>query len=188
MKDFLIFLLFLCVWPGTMFLVGMIGESRILPVGTRQSRAFLPGELTIPVMEFAIYLEYKKGFRLSGINWLWLIVAIAVIIPIGIKLWRDDINWYKPRARYSPTKIWHNLGGFILVPIIIATNVLGIATDIVRGQHRFSWVSLVLFACALAFYIYCAATDSLADPGDVDIRHPEDWQPIWVTLAQKRST
>ena len=188
MKDILIFLLFLCIWPGSMFLVGIIGESRILPIDSHQSQTFWPGELALPVMAFVLYQDYARGFQFPRWGWILFAVLTVIWLPIGIKLWKDDLSWYKPRAKYSPTKIWHNLGGFILIPPAIVPYAITVIVEAIRGRYEISWVGVAVFVSAVSFYAVLASTDKVKHEGDEDIRHPADWQPIWVTRKIKRST
>ena len=188
MKDFLIFLLFLCIWPGSMFLVGIIGESRIVPIDSHQSQAFWPGDFAFPVMAFVLYQDHVRGFEFPLWGWLLLIILTLAWLPIGIMLWKADNTWYKPRARYSPTKIWHNFGGFIAVPVAIVPYAITVVAEAIRGNYEISWLGLTIFILAWVYYAVLVGTDKLKHEGDEDIRHPADWQPIWVTKKIKRST
>ncbi len=186
MREFLIFLLLLAIWPGSLFIVGIIGESRLIPIDSHQSKAFWPGELALPVMALTIFLEFDRGFRIPGYGYYLAAGMFVAWLPIAVMLWREDSTWYGPRANRGPTKIWHNLGGFVLAPVAVVPSAIMIFVEKIRGNYDMSWVGFAVYLIAAAFYFYCAATDKLQHEGDESLRHPEDWQPIWRTRRLRK--
>ena len=188
MREFLVFLLLLAIWPGSLFIVGIIGESRLIPVDHHQSKTFWPGELALPVMALPLFLEFDRGFRIPEYGYYLIAGMFVAWLPIAIKLWRDDSTWYGPRANRGPTKIWHNLGGFVLAPVAVVPVAFIIVIERIRGNFDMSWVGFSIYVIAAAFYVYCMATEKKLERGDKDIgiRHPEDWQPIWRTRRLRK--
>ncbi len=171
------------IWPGTMFVVGFIGESRIIPIGKHQSKAFFPVDLSLAVMFLALLSLHTRTYQ--NPEW-WgydpILVMVTVIAMSGIAtIGREiDLRHYPTRAGYSPTKITHDLFGYWLIPSLLLILGLPQLVDLVIGAEE-SLLSWVTFAAALLFYLLCVAIDFKkgATAVDINARHTKHWHPIW---------
>ena len=173
------------VWPGLMFLVGVLFESRLIPIGRGQSWAFFPGDFSLGVMTTALLLMYANtgtDILLVGSAYWWIPV-IVVLGVIAIFWHRNDVSFYSPRAGRSPTKVLHNLVGYFCFPVILVG--LGVPQVVhiftgggISSKTLYCWV---VFVAALAFYLVCVLHDVISPPSakDINRRHPDDWRPIW---------
>lgn len=172
------------IWPGLMFLVGAIFESRLIPIGRGQSWAFIPGDFSLGVMATALLVMYTdtgKDIPLVG-SACWWIPVIVVLGVIAVFWHRNDVSYYPPRAGRSPTKILHNFVGYFLFPVIlVGLGVPQIVEAFVSGMSLSILRCWLIFVAALAFYLVCVLHDTFSAPTAKDIyrRHPDDWRPIW---------
>lgn len=177
------------LWPGLMFLIGAIGESRLVPIWDHQSRAFFPGDMVFGVLFIALIAMFSRAQSddslskvPTGITNVCCCIAILFVIVVLIPyLYRDGLN-YPIRARYSPTKITHDLVGYIILPTILLFLTflqIYIQMELVKGIYLREWLIAV---AAIAFYVICVAVDIKQGWTDLDVmmRHPENWSPIWM--------
>ncbi|MBO4812951.1 hypothetical protein J5491_02260 [Candidatus Saccharibacteria bacterium] len=173
------------IWPGMMFLVGWVGESRLIPVGEHQSMAFLPGDLSLGVMAIELLRLHERTY--DNPNWwgydpaFWMFVTMAVAMVVLAFVIEADQKNYPPRASLSPTKITHDVVGYWLIPTLLFGLGLPQLVDGIRFGIGGSWPIWLEFTMALSFYIACVVNDCLkgATEEDIAIRHPANWQPIW---------
>lgn len=198
----------LVCWPGTMFLVGIIFESRLLPLGKLQSRAFFPGDLTLaPAMLAFLRMYEATGVLMLAGNKAWWWCVVAIMLPIAFFLRRGDCGNYQEcfsgeqnkvkrkgqwqRLIWSPTKVWHDLCGYFLIPTLLVG--LGVpqllAALRIRGVFavtRGYWFEA--FLC-LALYFLCVFWDAKRPKPDAETmlhRHTDDWHPIWTQEGRER--
>ena len=112
---------FCAIWYGAMILIGLVFESRLVPMGKLQSKAYFPGDIAVGTMILAIYREYYEfGYKVPT---YWPAVVIPVTIGLFLfNYWLLKGDWacYERRASHSPTKVWHDFVGFyILEPLIV---------------------------------------------------------------------
>ncbi len=176
-------LLFWVIWPGLMFLVGLIFESRLIPVGKSQSKAFFPGDFAIGAMAVAlinlnINAKSPDWWGYDYAFWLFIIIATGLVVVPVIK---TDIECYETRAAISPTKILHNTVGYWLSPAILICLGMPHIVDGIFCGAPIHWPSILEFVIALLFYIFCVVVDgnSGASEEDIKARHPSDWRPFW---------
>ena len=181
-KMGMLFVLWL-IWPGTMFVVGFIGESRIVPIGERQSKAFFPGDLSLAVMFLALLSLHTRTYQdaewwgYDPILVMVIVIAMSGFATIGREI---DLRHYPTRAGYSPTKITHDLFGYWLIPSVLLILGLPQLVDLMTGTEE-SLLSWVVFMAALLFYLLCVAMDFKKGTtvADINARHTENWHPIW---------
>ena len=67
--------LHLFLFYGIIFILGIVGESRIIPIWKHQSRAFIPGELALLVTVASVFAFWHSEFvPKSGTMW-WFIFS-----------------------------------------------------------------------------------------------------------------
>ena len=172
------------IWPGLMFVVGAIFESRIVPIGKSQSKMFFPGDLAIGIMFVAFISMYDKtGARIPMVDspYWWLPLA-TVLAVVALRVRRSDVLNYPLRAGKSPTKITHDIMGYFLSPLVLIG--LGIPQlGMLEEEGIFAATRMGWFAVAMSavLYLFCTALDAITfyDSSDIASRHPEDWVPIW---------
>lgn len=191
LNRFLLLIVFWIIWPGLMFVVGIIGESREVPLIKRQSRAFFPGDLSIGLILVALISMYAKTGT-TDIPMLtspyWWLPLIVVVVVAGWRWRKGDVANYPERARRSPTKISHDIIGYFIAPIILIglgiPQICMLDTEGVFTATRLGWL---VVAMSLVLYLFCVALDIInyADLSDIYARHPDDWAPIWRTRHRK---
>ena len=87
------------IWPGSFFLVALIGESRVPSLWKNQSKAFFPGDLTLPVMWIAMLrLNFGEnmltGPLASTMSLIALFVVEFVIFYLMTKVATEDRKNY----------------------------------------------------------------------------------------------
>lgn len=183
-NPFVMTLVFWLFWPGLMFAVGWIGESRLVPIGASQSIAFWPGDFALGVMVVALIGVHSHVEADSwGYSTYWWTIVVAVMLIVAWRLRAGDVINYPPRAGVSPTKITHDVVGYFLIP----TTLVGLGVPQLFAlpragikETRYCWL---MFVAGVVFYLACVAMDAVCSYSDADIaaRHPADWAPIWQT-------
>ena len=176
--------LLLLFWPGLMFVVGFIGESRLVPIFEHQSRAFFPGDLSLPIILLALFSLHRRTYQRKG-WWGYFPAFFALVfltmIPIALFFRYLDSAHYPNIAMYSPTKIVHDVIGYYLYPAILIVVGFPQLVDCIFKKDRSSMVNWIVFFLGLAFYFVCTFIDMAhpATEADVIARHPVNWVPIW---------
>lgn len=185
-NRFLLLAVVWILWPGLLFAVGVIFESREIPLINKQSRAFFPGELSFGVAIIGIISAYAKtGISIPVVNspYWWLTLA-AVVFLVGWRWRQSDTIKYPKRARNSPTKVLHDFVGYFLAPVLLIglsiPQICMLDTEGIFDKTRESWFVIAL---CLVFYLFSIALDIInyTDSGDLYARYPHDWKPIWKT-------
>ncbi len=206
-NKFIMILASWLIWPGSMFLVGWIGESRLVPIRRHQSKAFLPGDFAFGVMAIAFIEIYNTIVPQTGTEllkdhansaFLWGVVLFFTT-GIGIHLRLREEESYDPRAWNGPTKITHDIVGYFMIPTILV-GLLWIALGTMSryleiaykatpeaawrnysALWQASWPYWIVILLAAIFYVGCRIYDIRrpATPEDIAVRHPADWLPIW---------
>lgn len=185
MKDILLLIAFWAIFPGLMFVIARIAESRTITLNPKvQSTTFWPGELALGVMLIALWKQYGRIELESGV-WkkpeYFAIIIIATII-FGYVVRRHDASFYKTRAEISPTKVFHDLVGYFVVPMIVAYYAVPLFWEgVVKKTIVLNLVDTIHFVAAIVFYLVCLAIDAqrVASEDDIYKRHPHDWKPSW---------
>ena len=173
------------IWPGAMLIVGVIFESRIVPLGKQQSRAFFPGDLSFAVMLVALFGMYAKNSKVPLVDsWLYWAIAVLVVVTMAREMQASDVANYPARARTSPTKAIHDMIGYFVIPLLLVG--FGLPQLLVVWKPEvliLSWPEWLVFAAGMGFYTLCVGVDSVKHYSQEDIyaRHPYDWEPIWKT-------
>lgn len=176
-------------WPGTMFLIGAIGESRLVPVWKHQSKAFIPGDLLLGialVAEISMHKIRLEPYYYSLKYWGFIFLYTALVVFPALRK-RDVIN-YPPRAIRSPTKIFHDTVGYIVIPtVMIGLGAPYLTLQSITAQENRA--SLTVFFLGVVGYILCVVIDVKAGftEEDARMRQPSDWNPIWKTLGSGTS-
>lgn len=185
-NKFLMVGLFWLFWPGLMFLVGFVGESRLVPIWKHQSKVFIPGEFFLGTALVAELGMWKVRTSIWSDNLgMWVIVVSMVILILFPALRNRDVVNYPPRAIKSPTKITHDIVGYILIPIAMIGLGVPYIPLIFMRDNLANWV---VFLASMVGYSVCVAIDCKNGftLEDTQARHPSDWRPIWETLMRKR--
>lgn len=172
------------IWPGLMFVVALIGESRILPLWKNQSKAFFPGDLALSMIVLNCYAfwhsEYAPGaknfwYKFTFTPWVTVLIGVLVIC-IGVFLHTNDCKNYPAQAANSPTKWVHDIMGYFVLLFLIIWFVP--ATLFV--EFNFYGITSVFLG---VFYGIMTMIDILSgfNAKIIYARHPYDWQPLWKT-------
>lgn len=176
------------IWPGLMFLVGWIGESRIVPTGENQSKAFFPGDFAFGIMFVTLAIFYTRAAEidietvkmLEEPSWIRLCTIISILIFIYMR--RRDRFAYPRRAFRSPTKICHDIVGFMIIPfMLIWMEYPAISLFFRNSKLRDLSFSIELIALMWMFYGFCVWKDSTDEEmaEKAKYMHIDYWQPLW---------
>ena len=181
------------IWPGSFFLVALIGESRVSSLWKNQSKAFFPGDLTLPVMWIVMLrLNFGENMLIGPltliISLIALIIVEFVIFYVMDRVATEDQKNYPDRSEDSPTKIYHDLIGYYIFPMSIAPHCIFYVASLVENRVWPSW-SLLWVVVPLIFYVLCVMYDMRKGftTEDLEARHPSDWKPVWETSAAVRN-
>ncbi|MBQ6605612.1 hypothetical protein IJH66_01365 [Candidatus Saccharibacteria bacterium] len=178
-------LVYWLIWPGLMFLVAAIFESRAVYLGKGQSRMFFPGDfflgvwiITFMVMDARYPVQLDWAFTPT----YWLIVAaVFIVVMIGVRI--PDSNRYPVRSANSPTKLTHDFIGYFLSPFLISGfGVPQLVYPFVNFDHlKLTWKLWALVFGCFAVFLGLIIYDCSNPPTKIDMlrRHPDDWKPIW---------
>jgi len=173
------------ITPGMIYVLGFIGESRILPFWA-SPRMLLPGDfflgitLNACICGLRFYTDIENPALQSWIKWWPIFVTVgAFIVMILMRTMFDGPN-YDYRSVISPTKIWHDvMCYFVLGTLLFTTGI----TFLFFGE--WSWFGTTLKLTAIFFvalWIICGFIDKQRDLSP-EVIHPSTWQPIWQTGA-----
>lgn len=180
MKYIVFLLVFWLFWPGSMFVFGIVFESRILPIWKHQSKAFIPGDFCIGIMFLGIKILRDNGYKPDDypLNTFKILLIVATLI-VTISIQDKDTQAYPPRAAKSPTKKLHDCVGYGLFPFFVVYS--GWPIVFLKTPY------VLIFWGALAAFITFVAWDNKRGftKEDIRYRHPDDWKPIWVTKKLK---
>ena len=183
-KYILVFITWL-FWPGILFIVGLIGESRLIPIGKLQSKAFMPGDLSFGVIFVALISMYQPN---ESFNRQICCILFVPVLYFAWSMRRGDVVFYPPRARISPTKITHDFIGYFIIPLVLLTLATAKIYTIIIHKNSFmeflpSWMTVL---SAFFFYLICVAIDN-EEPAmskQIHARHPHNWKPIWKSFPR----
>ena len=173
-------------WPGAMLLAGPIFESRIVPIGKHQSKAFMPGDLTLSIMFVSLLNIHERTYQDK--NWwgyspILYTGVFAIMALVALILRANDVaNYPNKRSAMSPTKIMHDVVGYYFIPAVLAALGLPQLIDcIICGDIAQNLTSWLVFGTALFLYTACVIYDAIrpATAEDIKLRHPPNWKPIW---------
>lgn len=163
--------------PGGMFLAALIGESRILYLGRGQSRMFFPGDLGLGIVLMAVARSPQSTLRPG--------IAIVLAMLVLLTCRHFDGRRYRTRSNRSPTKIYHDLVGYLLMTFLISAKGLPYLWNAIS---TWSWdTNWLLVLLGGGVWLGGAAWDAMHPHwADFYRRHPDDWQPIWRTRRIKK--
>lgn len=185
----LLLVLYWLFWPGLMFAVAAIFESRMVYLGKGQSRMFMPGDFMLSVT-FVTFLglHTRNPVHFEGIDVYgsayWLVTCVICAV-LGFIIRQIDIQRCPQGSIYSPTKLAHDISGYFISLWLIAG--LGLPQIVFTIQHPETFAPCkdlwTVFFLAAGFFVLMAIWD-IARPvtlTDQLLRHPVEWQPIWKT-------
>ena len=181
---FILVLIYYAFWPGLMFINGFVFESRLVPVGKVQSKAFIPGDFSLGLAAVAFISMYVKN---PCFDWVYDVrywIGSAVVCLILASIWRYvDISHCPKEIWFTPTKLTHDICGYFMCMWILAS--LGIPQLIWAIKEGFNFgkcsTEWIVFVICAAFYISMGIIDLTHAPSleDVYKRHPAVYKPIW---------
>ena len=182
----LILVLAWAILPLGIFAVSRVFESRHFPLWRGQSKMFFPGDLMpgILLSEVATLTQKKAS---ADWHWyksgLWLVVTIIIIASLFVFLRHIDTPRYEARAAISPTKLYHDICGYIIFAWLLLVRGVpellhAIIHPIYTAQNfSLEWIIILLSG---PFYLWCAWYDYRhPENADFNLRHPADWKPFW---------
>ena len=187
------FLVCLLVMYGGMFIVALIGESRIFRFGKYQAKAFFPGDIFVSLMIAGLCSARRRGplitqtifWRPSRSTW-WIVASILIAVMIfgSARLGFDAPN-YPRRAQISPTKLYHDMVGYLLMSFVLVQRGIPASLIFVTNfkKMRSAHIDWAIILISLVAYVVCVMYDDRRgfDNTVLELRHPSDWAPIWAT-------
>lgn len=180
----LMILIYWLFWPGLMFLVAAVFESRKVHLGKGQSRMFFPGDFMlgiIIVMIIGMHAKNPVGYIAIHLPFYWMAGAIFHgLIAFAIRTL--DIARYPPGSRNSPTKLIHDFCGYFFCAWLIAGLGLPQLSWCIKTSSFTSCATeWIIFIIAAAFFIAMTIWDIThpATRRDLLLMHPDKYHPIW---------
>jgi hypothetical protein len=173
------------ITPLGMIFVGIVFESRVIPLWGDQSRAFNPGDIGLGfTLATGVYLYQQipsDSFWVSG-RMVSIGCIVAVLTCYVMRTWIDGENNYSRGALNSPTKLYHDFVlylGFLWA--LVSACVPGILFGTSWGGDNLSCKLVGLVGFAVWVYgMYLDATDEESERKS-RVRHTAFYQPIWKT-------
>ena len=183
-NPLIMILCFWAFWPGLMFVVAAVFESRKVYLGKGQSRMFFPGDFMLGigvVMLIGINAKYNVDWAFFHNKYYWIITAI-VHLAIAIAIRTPDIARYPKGSRNSPTKIAHDFCGyFVCFWLLASIGLPQLFWAFCAGGFAVCAKEWIVFAFAAAFFIAMTIWDVTHMPTreTLLLMHPDKYQPIW---------
>lgn len=186
-RPVFLFLLFVFLMYGGMFLIALIGESRILHLWKFQSKAFFPGDL---LLCFALVIAFRNWHFLENRAayttpvWPTILVSIVGSLSFFLTERNGDASNYPKRARYSPTKLYHDVLGYLVADFIFLVRLVPGLFIIGLDCGAVSFCKMLLFYLITFIGPYCVLVCWDMKKLNMEVlekRHPSDWAPIWKT-------
>lgn len=169
------------IFPLPIWVVGLLFESRLVPVWRHQSRAFIPGDLCLGPMIVSLWAMPTTIDIGLAAQLALLLPAIALGGVVLTVLRKGDWQNYAPKAMRSPTKVTHDLMGYFMTPAALTW----LGSQKIWGCFLSPWPGWAWdwgrFAALGAAYAACVLWDARRGftSEDVEARHPANWKPIW---------
>lgn len=160
--------------PVWFIVVGIICESRVVPLWRNQSRAFMPGDLALGVT-FATgwYLHPRFDPTLLVIG----LVAGVVLLCLMRRKFDGTNNYPLPTLR-SPTKVYHDYVLYIgYVAALVSVAVPGILMSSWSDAMPLKVIGLIAFVVWLSGLVADGLDPDM--PRKRKLMHVSDWRPIW---------
>lgn len=175
--------LFICwaLTPGMMFVLGIIGESRLIPIAPdRQFVSFFPGDLFLGVTATGLLTlapQLPAEHHWYNATWWSVLVLIGAVVVAVVMTWFEwSSGAYPTRAIFSPTKLYHNgvlyIGyGYVIVTTLVAA---------LAGAR--SWTLLWVLVPGLV-WVGLMVVDNMSSAEALARKaagaHTPHWKPIW---------
>lgn len=173
----------LILTPVTMFIIGILAEKRILPIGKGQSRAFIPGDFCLgPIMGLAVAqipLLPKSGFWQS---WFWpvAVVVVAIVAIVFQRLVGDAPNYKvsEGATANSPTKWYHD----IVLYGILGSTMAVVAIPVLVSTAN-TWLKFAMVALLFVWLIGLIYDSIRPEHMRRRVMHPSNWhERTWQDL------
>lgn len=194
----------MAVTPGMMFVIGIIGESRWLPISPkRQFLSFFPGDIFLGMAVAGLLVnaghlpDARAWYNSTPWHVVVLVGALAVAGGMTYGEYRASSvqgQGYAKRALLSPTKLYHNVvlyGGLGYVGFsTLVANTAGLVMDFSADELGGFLICLIPGAVWISFLLLEQNDRFLRRitgiPGDlvkttrVKNAHVANWRPIWT--------
>lgn len=176
--------LLLCwlITPGMHLLVGMVLETRFVPLDSQhQFLSFFPGDLFLGGFAAGLLVAAKSlPDQLRWYNATWwhmLVLIVCMVAAIGLTWVEWHSGAYPAGAILSPTKLYHNGVLYILYGYVIVVTLVA-----VLAAARSWWLPIVFVFGAV--WLGLVVIDN-SYSGEVSIQkaagaHTADWRPLWI--------
>lgn len=177
------------ITPGLMYVIGYVGESRLLPwTHDRQFLSFMPGDFFLGLMVAGLLVlsrhlpSERHVYNAWWFHLLVLIVTLVVAVVITRGEYRDP-NGYGQRAVLSPTKLYHNIVlyggyGYLIIVTLVAVLYWLVA--------NLSWPVLgIVLLCLFPGFIWAGflvieqRVSVETSQQRVREAHINNWSPLW---------
>ena len=175
----------LLVTPIGMILVGIVLESRIVPLWRNQSKAFIPGDIGLGVMLATGWYLYPQipagnfwGSAIMPLIGLWVGVLTCYLMRTKF----DGENNYPRLALRSPTKRYHDFVlyiGYLAAIITICVPAILFGTTW-NGNFEVKMVGFIGFGVWLAGMAQDATDPDMSSKSEK--MHVVDYQPLRRTV------
>ncbi len=168
--------------PIMFVVIGLLLESRLVPLWRHQARSFIPGDFLLGVTMATGWYLYPRVAN-DGIwssVWLWG-AAFAVGIVLAY-VWHEKIEApnYEPRALKSPTKLYHDFGLYgVYGPLLF---MIAVPAVFYTPWDVASWPVKIVALLPFVGWVACLVYDAKhLTPDDARQMHPGNWRaPDWV--------
>lgn len=176
------------VTPVGMIAVGLICESRMVPLRpSRQFLSFFPGDIFLGVAAAGLLVMARqlpaelRWYNATAWHVIVLVFTALVAVVMTYGEWKSGV--YPTRAIFSPTKLYHNILLYVGYGYVIVTTLVAVVAGL-------SWSSRPTFVAGLAcclvpgviWGVLVVKDNSLSTAQSHDKAahaHVGNWEPFW---------
>ena len=185
---------FWLLWPGAMFFVAAVFESRPVYLGKGQSRMFFPGDFllgTSVVMLLGMYTKETVGWHEVYLPSYWIVTGIFHFVLACILHIPDAGRYKEAGSRRSPTKLTHDFFGYFLCPWLMASRGIPQLVWLIMSRGSVScWIEWIVVFIPFSGFMVFTVYDIKHAPTDEErlLMHPATYAPCWKNKDTLKKT
>gem|GEM_PF-4671657 len=195
LEWWIVFLVIMASFPGTMYLIGLLLENRRLEqANAGWSYMFCPGVFALGLIPAGLAILIQELDLTIEVPFVTIGLATGWLVFLFMRY--DDKNGdtqrlSSKRQRNAPTKIFFDVMGYFVVIFLLTTAGSTVLWTVIAEGVRPSWdLGWILTLTSIAVFAICTKADDLTPASDKEIqdRQPADWDlsPLVKEIIRRR--